>query len=59
MTRPRSKNPKVRVIQIRVSEQVFNQFGELCFEKYDKSKSEVGSMIIKKFLEFNNGKSRG
>ena len=49
---------KCKVIQIRVEEDTFTQFENICYEKYQKSKSEVGFMLIKKFLEFNNGKPR-
>ena len=56
---PRKPNltpTKSKVIQIRVKGDMFIQFEDLCYGKYQKSKSEVGFMLIKKFLEFNNVK---
>ena len=58
MARKPSLEPKNKVIQIRVTEDVNNQFNKLCEEKYKETVSSVGNMLIKKFLVYNNGKSR-
>ena len=44
------KHRKVKVIQIRVTEEMFNKFNKICEEDKDTS-SHVGYKLIKEFLK--------
>lgn len=54
MGRKLSKNPKNKVIQIRVTEEIYNKFNKFCEEELEETSSTVGYNLIKTFLVVNN-----
>lgn len=51
MGRKTSLQPKNKVIQIRVTEEMFNEFSVLCSKKWKDTPSSVGNMLVKMCLK--------
>ncbi len=45
---------KNKVIQIRVTEDIYNKFNKFCEEELQETSSSVGYNLIKRFLGANN-----
>ncbi len=49
--KPSLQPTKNKVIQIRVTEEIYNNFNELCSKKWKDTPSSVGNMLIQMCLK--------